>query len=65
MAKSEINYDESTVVVENLPNLLASSNGTRLTTVSQWLELKRPEIISVLSEQVFGRTPLISLSPEH
>lgn len=65
MAKSEINYDESTVVVENLPNLLAFSNGTHLTTVSQWQEMRRPEIIDVLSEQIFGRTPFIDLSPEY
>ena len=45
----EANYDESKIPPYTLPALLKTSDGREITTVQQWEQTRRPELLSVLS----------------
>ena len=51
------NYDESKVPAYTLPELLLTSDGKQVKTVKDWETKRRPEILEIFSEQVFGQTP--------
>lgn len=40
-----------------LPQPLISEDGTPIVTARQWHDLRRPEILQLFAEQVYGRTP--------
>ena len=48
----EANYDESKIPPYTLPALLKTSDGREITTVQQWEQIRRPELLSVFTEQV-------------
>jgi hypothetical protein len=50
-------YDEKDVPPYTLPELLVTGAGKRVTTVEEWLALRRPEILELFSSQVYGRVP--------
>ena len=50
----EANYDESKIPPYTLPALLKTSDGREITTVQQWEQIRRPELLSVFTEQVYG-----------
>ena len=52
-----INYDESKVPNYVLPELLTCEDGTKVTTVAQWEEKRRPEVMEYFASQEYGRTP--------
>jgi len=56
----EANYDESRVPEYILPEVLTSFSGERLRTVSQWEQLRRPEIIDFFSRNIYGEVPIPS-----
>ncbi len=49
-------YDESKVPEYSLPDLLVLSSGEKVTDAKTWMEKRRPEILSLFSEHVYGRT---------
>lgn len=51
------NYDESKVPAYTLPDPLTLNNGAKVTTVQQWETQRRPEILQLFSDQMYGRTP--------
>lgn len=51
------NYDESKVGDHPLPELLKTSDGTAVTTKAQWIKQRRPEVLSLFRDHVYGRTP--------
>jgi len=51
------NYDESKVPSYTLPDPLIMENGEKVTTQSQWLEKRRPEILGLFETNVYGRSP--------
>ena len=53
----EANYDESKIPPYTLPALLKTSDGREITTVQQWEQTRRPELLSVFAEQVYGKMP--------
>jgi Dipeptidyl aminopeptidases/acylaminoacyl-peptidases len=55
--KKTVNYNESKVPAFNLPDLLTCNDGTKVTTVKQWEEVRRAEIFEFFSSQVYGSTP--------
>jgi hypothetical protein len=55
--KALINYDESKVPKFNLSDPLTCKDGTKVTTVKQWEEVRRAEILEFFSSHVYGRTP--------
>lgn len=53
----QVNYDEKKVPSYKLPNLLICENGKKVTTVADWEKFRRRELMSIFSEQMFGKTP--------
>ncbi len=51
------NFNESKVPVYTLPELLMTSDGKAVKTVKEWESVRRPEILKIFSEQVYGKTP--------
>lgn len=53
----ETNYDESKVPDYRLPELLVGEDGTDIETAVQWRRTRRPEILQLFQEHVYGRPP--------
>ncbi|MCF0054773.1 acetylxylan esterase [Dyadobacter sp. CY356] len=51
------NYDESKVRSFILPDVLKSSNDQKVRTVKEWETIRRPEILSLFEEYVYGKMP--------
>jgi hypothetical protein len=51
------NYDESKVKPYTLPDPLVLADGTRVTTADQWTKERRPEILKLYEDQIYGRVP--------
>ena len=56
-AQGGANYDESKVPPYTLPDPLLMNDGKKVTTVKQWENQRRPEILELFSSQMYGRTP--------
>ena len=54
---ADVNYDESKIPRYDLPPLLVTAEGKEVTTADQWNEIRRPEILSLFSNLVYGRVP--------
>src|SRR5689334_5091172 len=50
------NYDESKVGTYTLPDPLVTSAGKRVKSVAEWNATRRPEILHLFEEQMYGRT---------
>jgi hypothetical protein len=55
--KEEFNYDESAVPAYKLPECLVSVDGQPVTTAEQWKEKRRPELLNLFADHIYGRTP--------
>src|SRR3546814_5025224 len=55
--RKDVNYDESKVPPYTLPALLTTESGQPVTTVAQWEQQRRPELLELFSSQLYGRTP--------
>ena len=53
----DVNYDETKVPAYDLPELLVTAEGRRITTAEEWYSLRRPQIMSLFSNLVYGRVP--------
>lgn len=51
------NYDESKVGEYKLPELLISQEGKIVANSNQWEEIRRPEIIKLFENNVYGQVP--------
>lgn len=51
------NYDESKVPAFKLPDPLQLANGQKVKKVDVWLKKRRPEILKLFEEQVYGKMP--------
>ncbi|MGB6745531.1 MAG: acetylxylan esterase [Terracidiphilus sp.] len=57
-APNHANYDESMAnPYPNLPDPLTMQNGEKVTTAKVWWEKRRPELVDLYSEYVYGRVP--------
>ena len=54
---SDVNYDETKVPNYTLPPALISAEGDSITTRDEWLNIRRPEILSLFANLVYGRIP--------
>ncbi|MEM9657463.1 MAG: acetylxylan esterase [Planctomycetota bacterium] len=54
---NDINYDESKIPYYDLPPLLLSAEGDEVTTPDEWRNVRRPQIMSLFSNLVYGRVP--------
>lgn len=53
----ECNYLEEKIPLYTLPDVLMTSNGKKITTLKFWNEVRRPEILELFRENVYGRVP--------
>jgi hypothetical protein len=52
-----VNYTEAKVGHYTLPDPLVLANGAKITDARTWHEQRRPEILRLIAENVFGRAP--------
>jgi hypothetical protein len=57
MAQSEANYDEGKVPPYTLPDPLVALDGSAVTEADTWWQKRRPEIVALFEEHVYGRAP--------
>ncbi|HEV7282564.1 MAG TPA: acetylxylan esterase [Pirellulaceae bacterium] len=51
------NYDESKVPKYSLPDPLVSESGEKIGSADEWNEIRRPELLNLFEEHVYGRAP--------
>ena len=56
--RPETNYSEQRVPKYTLPNPLVLSDGTKVTNAGTWRTKRRPEILELFREYVYGRAPI-------
>lgn len=56
-AQNGANYDESLIKPYSLPDPLRMENGRKVRSVKQWEKNRRPELIKLFSQEVFGDVP--------
>src|SRR5665647_2114776 len=57
-APNHANYDESKAnPCPQLPGILTTNAGKKVTTPEMWWEVRRPEIVKGLEEEVYGKLP--------
>ena len=54
---SDVNYDEGKVPRYDLPPLLVTAEGKRITTPDEWNTIRRPQILALFSNLVYGCVP--------
>ncbi|WP_411275405.1 prolyl oligopeptidase family serine peptidase [Daejeonella sp.] len=54
---NESNYDELKVPQYSLPDILLSETKERITSKTSWEKLRRPELLSLFEENVYGKMP--------
>jgi hypothetical protein len=52
-----VNYEEDKVAPYTLPDPLVLSNGNPVPDAKTWWKLRRPEILALFEEQMYGKTP--------
>jgi hypothetical protein len=61
----EANYDESRVPDYVLPELLVNEDGSKVKTASEWEKIRRPEVLGLFQQNVYGRVPDGDYSQSH
>lgn len=57
-APNHANYDESSAnPCPELPDVLSTQNGKKVTTADMWWNQRRPELIEAFEKDVYGRVP--------
>ena len=51
------NYDEAAIVPYTLPDLLKTRSGQPVKTAADWVNVRRPEVLGMFEDFVFGKTP--------
>lgn len=51
------NYDEAKVPAYTLPDPLVRADGKRVTSASAWKRSRRPELLRLFEQEVYGRAP--------
>ncbi|UCC23631.1 MAG: acetylxylan esterase [Planctomycetota bacterium] len=53
----DVNYDESKVPEYTLPDPLLLADGSKVTDANTWLRRRRPEILRLFEQHVYGKLP--------
>jgi len=59
---AETNYDESAIPDYTLPEILVTSGGDSVTNYDEWKRVRRPEILALFEQEVYGAYPAIDYS---
>jgi hypothetical protein len=51
------NYDEAKVAAYTLPDPLQMANGTKVRNANDWRKKRRPEVLALFEQHVYGRSP--------
>ena len=51
------NYDERKIPPYTIPDPLTLESGERVTDSKTWVERRRPELMALFEDQVYGKTP--------
>ena len=54
---SDVNYDEALLPKYDLPPLLLTAEGKPVKTAEEWQQIRRPQIMSLFSNIIYGRVP--------
>ncbi len=54
---ADTNYDESAVPAYQLPSLLVDAEGGKVSTAERWNEHRRAEVLGLMEQFVYGKTP--------
>ena len=54
---NDINYDERKIPHYDLPKLLVTPDGKKITSINDWEKIRKPQILSLYSNLVYGRVP--------
>ena len=54
---SDVNYDETNIPHYDLPPLLVTAEGQKVSTPEEWRNIRRPQIVSLFSNLIYGRVP--------
>jgi hypothetical protein len=57
VANIPVNYTEAKVRQYTLPELLTLSNGEKVTDAETWFSKRRPEVLKLVEENIYGRAP--------
>jgi hypothetical protein len=60
----QVNYTEEKVPFYTLPDPLLCGDGTKITDTRLWKERRRPEILSLFAENVYGHSPSLNIPME-
>jgi len=55
---SDVIYDETLIPHYDLPPLLVSAEGEKIETAQAWKTVRRPQIMSLFSNLIYGRVPI-------
>ena len=55
--QKKANYDESKIPEYSLPDPLVMQNGKPIKNEKTWTKKRRPEIVSLFEENVYGKMP--------
>ncbi len=55
--QADVNYDETKVPAYTLPDALRLENGERVASDRLWFEKRRPELVRLFEQNVYGRAP--------
>lgn len=56
-AQKKTNYDETKIPEYTLPEVLELQNGEKVKNTKDWVEKRRPEILNLFQETVYGKIP--------
>ena len=51
------NYDETKIPKYTLPNPLVTESGEPVSNAEMWNEIRRPELLKLFQQQVYGHSP--------
>ncbi|WP_234570193.1 glucuronyl esterase domain-containing protein [Rhodohalobacter sp. 614A] len=57
IAQEDVNYDEANIPNYSLPAILKTADGLPVESINEWKYIRRPEIIDMFAEHVYGELP--------
>ena len=54
---NDVNYEETKIPHYDLPELLIGPDGKKISSTSEWEDIRRPQILSLYSNLIYGRVP--------